>query len=226
MLDQVLGMISVTSPPSTRCSFLSLAKQQRKIQRNLSRSPDFSHFNGMSTPLLLHQRTQLHKRTQYTRLIRSRSRTREKICIYNQKTKKNKLQSQKKIRQIRSQSIDPPHGDYICARNHPMIGCIMGLGHEEHRERRETWLHHHPTARGWTTHNSSQDTRSLFRVFCVSAASASEGLRGGLYIVGFRSKRSRWSEDGRHRRLEAPKGGVGATKESGRVVMAVKPPTY
>ena len=56
---------------------------------------------------------------------------------------------------------------------------------------------------------------------CVLTAHASEGLRGGLYIVGFRSKRSRWSKDGRHRSFHVEKGGGGAAKESGRATCSL-----
>ena len=126
-------------------------------------------------------------------------------CNLNIKTQKN-----------RSTSIDPPHGEYIDARNH-VWQLIRDLTMKNiEREERYMAATTNPQPGGGLLPTHDLNVRALFRVFCVSAALYVEGLQGGLYIVGFRSKQSRWSEDGRHRRLEAPKGGAGAAKESSR----------
>ena len=69
--------------------------------------------------------------------------------------------------------------------------------------------------------------RPLFRGFSVYGRLLAIYVGGAIFIVGFRSRRSRGRKDRRQRSHEAPEGGPHAAKESGRVghpLLCLRPP--
>ena len=74
-----------------------------------------------------------------------------------------------------------------------------------------------PAAPGQSFPPQICSSRSMFRGFCVSAALPPERHQETIFIGVFRSRRSFWKKDRRHRSHEGQVDGSHAAKESGSV---------